>query len=93
MNKVKQNALNAGIRAWPHITVRSIARECEVAHTAILYHFKTLEQLKNAIATYAIDTHNTAVVLQLITADHPLAKTLTPNERAVYLATMNANQA
>jgi AcrR family transcriptional regulator len=85
MRNVKRDALDAGIRKWPHITVRSIAKEIGVAHTAVLYHFKSLDRFKNAIATYAVDTHNTAVVLQLITSDHPIAKTLTDRDRAVYL--------
>jgi AcrR family transcriptional regulator len=90
MNDVKRRALEAGIRAWPHIGVRSIAREIGVKHTAVLYHFKTLDQLKNSIATHAIDTHNTAVVLQMIMSNHPMAATLTQRERKVYLETVTA---
>lgn len=86
MKSVKQDALNAGIELWPHITVRSVAKKIGVAHSAVLYHFKSLEQLKNSIATHAIDTHNVGVVSQMIVSDHPMARTLTAKERQSYLA-------
>lgn len=82
-SNTRQKILEAGLSAWPEITVSNLARACNTSHAAILYHFKSHE-LKDTVAKYAVEQKNVDVIRQLIAARHKAVQHMTPAVRAAY---------
>lgn len=85
--KTRKRILEAGVKLWPNPTLSNVAREIGLAHSAILYHFKT-ESFRDDIAAYAVETGNSRVIIQLIAEDHPAVADLSPGERNAHFASV-----
>jgi hypothetical protein len=48
----------------------------------VLYHFKTVDNLRNSVARHAVQTKNNAVILHLISIKHPAVADMTSEQRA-----------
>jgi AcrR family transcriptional regulator len=82
----KAQILETGLTLWPDITARSIAKVIGLTHSAVLYHFKSSDALKDAIANHAVGIRCDRVVPMLIVARHAAVETLTNVERANFLS-------
>lgn len=78
--RTKERILKAGLRTWPGVGLKAVAKAAGMTHPAILYHFPQ-GTLKNAVADYAVKTGHSRVVLQLIASGHEAAEKLSPAER------------
>lgn len=78
--------LEAGLAMWPDVTARSIAKAIGLTHSAVLYHFKSSDSLREAVAIYAIAVRCERVVPMLIVGKHVAANALTQTERADFLS-------
>jgi len=87
LTKIK--IIQAGLEVWrdtpTDVTARSIARRVGLTHSAILYHFKNTDNLKNSIALHAVVNKESKVILHLIAINHPAIKHLNETERAKYM--------
>lgn len=83
--KTKLRILNAGLKLWPDVTLQSIATASSCTHQAVLYHFGTVENLKNKIAEHAVDLNDSKVIVQLMIVEHEAVRYLTPRDRAYHL--------
>lgn len=85
----RQLILSAGVELWAkdpcEVTVRRIADALGLSYHAILYHFATVAELRAAIAAYAVEVGNSAVIVQLIAVKHPAIADLEPWQRVYYL--------
>ena len=82
--------LDAGLKIWrdeglDKVTLRSIAEALNITHPGILYHFKTVALLKDAIAAHAVAVGETKVIRQLIVSEHESVKHFNQSERHQYL--------
>lgn len=85
-DKTRQRILTAGLKLWPNVSPSSIARALHLnSHTNVIYHFKTTEKLKNAVAEYAVKMGDSRVVTQLIAGNHKAVKNLSQADRLRHL--------
>ena len=70
--------LNAGLELWPDVTPSTIAKKLNITHAAVLYHFNNV---KNAVAYYAVNTHCLPVIVQLIAVGHEAVSKLSVEEK------------
>jgi len=86
----KAQILEAGLELWrtdaASVSARRIAKMLGMTHTAILYHWKTSNALKAAIAEYAIMLRCPVVVPMLIVSKHPSIAALSLTDRVGYLS-------
>lgn len=78
--------LDAGLALWPDVTARNVAKSLGLTHSAVLYHFKTSQALRDAIAVHAFAVKCRRVVPMLIVARHPASSVLSAVERTEYLS-------
>lgn len=78
--KTKQKILKAGVKLWPDVSLANVARECDLTHAAVLYHFPSMT-LKMSIARFAVDQGNSNVIVQLIGAGHTAIADLCETDR------------
>lgn len=71
MKDIKSRVLKIAVEQWPVLSVRSIAREADVSHSSILYHFGNQDGLRDAIISYALATGNSRIIVQLIAQNDP----------------------
>jgi len=73
--KIKLEILQTGVEIWGEdvakLSCREIARRMNYTHSAVLYHFRTFQELKDEIAIYAVLINYQPVVRQLQAVDHP----------------------
>lgn len=85
----KAQILDTGLQLWRNThaipTARSIAKALGMTHTSILYHFKTSEALKHAVAVHAINQRDQVIVPMLIATRNPAAAMLTEAEKSAFL--------
>lgn len=80
--KTRLNILNAGLTLWPDLTFEGVARVLKLnSHTNVVYHFRTVGALKDAVAAHAVETGNSRVIMQLVAANHPAVKKLSQADR------------
>lgn len=84
-DKTKKKILEAGIKLWPHVTARAVARALDMSHPTIAYHFGDGEDLLNAVASHAVEIGNSRVIAQLIATKHKTVKKLTALERQKHM--------
>ena len=86
----KEEILKAGIQLWRQEqiapTARAIAKSLGMTHTTILYHFKDTENLKRALAGYAVQSRDPVIVPMLIAARNAATAMLTEAEKSAYLS-------
>ena len=75
--------LEEGVKLWPNVSAREIARRIGITHAAISYYFKA--DLKDAIAEYAVLKGKSRVIAQLIATKHKAVRGLTVVERIKHL--------
>ena len=78
--------LDTGVKLWPNVTARAIARKIGLSHSAVAYHFK--DDLLNQVAAHAVDTGNSKVITQLIATNHKAVRKLSPSDRLKHLKVM-----
>lgn len=86
----KAQILETGLQLWRQgaasVSARQIAKSLGITHTAVLYHWKTADALKNAIAEYAVRQRDPQVVPMLIVHRHPSIDLMPVDERAKFLS-------
>lgn len=86
----KERILEAGIKIWLRnplsVNAYAIAREMQIVHGTVLYHFP--EGVRDAVAEYAVKTNNNKIIIQLIAAGHKSVELLDAEKRAEYVATI-----
>lgn len=86
----KAQILEAGLQLWRNEqvapTARSIAKALGMTHTTILYHFKDTDNLKQALAGYAVQSRDSIIVPILIAGRNPATATLSEAEKSEFLS-------
>ena len=85
-----EKILDTGLKIWrdeglDKVTLRNIATALEITHPGILYHFKTVALLKNAIASRALHLNDIKVIRQLIVTEHEVVSSMSSEDRNRYL--------
>lgn len=79
-DSMKEQILSVGCELWENnpasVTVRGIARVIGCVHGTVLWHFGSLDELKSAIAEYAVKAGNDKVIAHLIVSGHDAVKSL-----------------
>lgn len=70
--------LEAGLKLWPDVTPTTVANALGVSHATVLYHF---EDVKEAVAQYAVEKGYSPVIVQLLAANHKLVRDMPAKER------------
>ena len=87
-DRVRLSILEMGMRLWrvdpTFVSARRIAKELGMTHANILYHFKTTDALKNAIAYHAVREGESKVIVHLIASNHKAIATLSEHERRLH---------
>jgi len=83
---VRRKILDEGVKLWPSPSARKIAEALGITHSAVLYHFNGMEGLRNAIADHAVINGNSAVIVQLIGANHAAVAQMSDADRQHHLA-------
>lgn len=86
--EIKKSILQAGLALWPKVTARGIGRQLGMTHSNVLYHFDNADNLANAVASYAVETGESRVIVQLITAKHTAIDGMKAADRAKHMATI-----
>lgn len=76
--KTRQSILDAGLKLWPDVTPTTIATALNITHAIVLYHF---ENVKDAVAEYALKSDCSRVIVQMLATNHPLVKNMSADER------------
>jgi AcrR family transcriptional regulator len=88
--RIKGLILITGIKLWRRdpaaVSARKIGQMMEMTHSAVLYHFGSAADLKDAIAAEAVRIGDAVIVPQLIAARHPAAVALSDADRRRFLA-------
>lgn len=80
---MKKKILDAGVKLWPNVTAREIARRIGADHPLVIYHFGS--GLMDAIASHAVDTGNSRVIAQLIATKHKAVRKMDALERQKHM--------
>lgn len=86
----KKTIIEAGVAVWrdqgiDKLTLRSIAKLLQITHPAILYHFGTMANLKNAIAQHALQIGETKIIRYLVVTEHSSVASLTQAQKQAFL--------
>jgi len=84
-DKTKRKILDAGVKLWPSCNAHEIGKKIELTHSAILYHFKTVDALRLAIADHAVKIGASRVIMQLIAIDHPSIANMSSLDRSRHI--------
>ena len=84
--------LQTGLELWKTqgaaaVTARGIGQKLGLTHAGVLYHHGNSDNLKTAIAEYAVRVNDIIVVPQLITINHPAIAHLDQIRRQAFLST------
>jgi len=84
--RTKLAILEIGLRLWrvdpAMVTARRIARELDLTHGAVCYHFRRGERsLKDAIAFHAVEQGEARVIAHLIAGNHKAVTHFTDEQR------------
>jgi len=82
----KAQILDTGLSLWPNVTARAIARELDMTHQGVLYHFHSADALCNAVAEHAVRVSDERVIPQLIVARHSAVAGLSAEIRTDWLS-------
>lgn len=74
----RKRILESGLKLWPDVTPSSIAADLGITHAAVLYHF---ENVKDAVAQYALDSDYSPVIVQMIASNHKFTRGMKGSER------------
>lgn len=82
--KTRKLILDTGVKLWPEVSAREIARRIGMTHAAVAYYFT--DDLKDAVAIHAVRTGNSRVIAQLIARKHKAVRKLNTEERMKHLS-------
>lgn len=89
MKDLKSKIIATGLQHWrddpSKVSARGIAKTLGITHAAILYHFGSSKEMKDAIAAEAVRIGDSAIIVYLIASRHSEAEKLTMKERAIHL--------
>lgn len=86
MKSTRDKILDAGLVLWPNISAHAVAREVGLnSNTNVLYYFKTVDALKDAIAEHAVKTSHSKVIVQLLAVGHKAIKRMSQADRLRHL--------
>ena len=87
--RVKAAIIATGLDLWradpATVSARKIGQTLGLTHSAVLYHFGSVDMLKGAIAAEAVRLGDRVIVPGLIVSNHPAAAALTPAQRQGFL--------
>ena len=83
--------IKAGLDLWRKggesaVTARGIGKMMNLTHAGVIYHFGNSENIRHAVAEYAVSQQDLVVVPQLIVSNHPSVSTMDAATRSGYLA-------
>lgn len=88
--RTKAAILAAGVRLWGETCVppgaSAIGKALGLTHSAVLYHFRAVAPLQDAIAAEAVRLCDAKVVPLLIASRNPAAATLSSVDRRRYMS-------
>lgn len=76
--KTREAILKTGLTLWPNVTPTSIANALGINHGTVLHHF---DNVKRAVAEYALETDCSPVIVQMLASNNPLVKDMPAEER------------
>lgn len=86
--ETRAKILETGLQMWlknpDSVTANAIAKNLEITHGAVLYHFPN--GVKNAVASHALKVGNAEIIAQLITTNHKSIKDMSGKERSHWLS-------
>jgi len=93
--RTKLAILETGLRLWrvdpAYVTARRIAKELDLTHGAVMYHFPAGERpLRDAIAYHAVKEGEARVIVHLIAAQHKAIAHLDDTQRLEYMKAARA---
>jgi len=87
--QTRADILKTGLDLWRHdaaqVTTRQIAERLGITHAGVLYHFKSIDALKLAVARHAVHSGDASVIRQLIVTDHPAVAAMDRTTRHTWL--------
>lgn len=83
----KKKILDMGVKLWPDVTAREIARRLDMTHPSIAYHFGS--GLKDAVAEHAVRMGNSKVIAQLIATKHKAVKSMDCQDKQKHLSAVS----
>lgn len=90
--RTRASIVEIGLQVWREtpekVNANHIASLVGITHGACLYHFKTVDLLRDAIAQHAVRTGDKIVVPMLLAARHPATAELTTEQKAEYLSNL-----
>lgn len=91
--RTRAEILAVGLQVWrergmERVTCTHVASLVGVTHATCLYHFKTTEGLRNAIAAEAVRQRDSIIVPQLITTNHIAVMGMSDAMKRVYFANL-----
>jgi AcrR family transcriptional regulator len=85
----RNRILKTGAKLWrsdpASVSARQIGKQLGLTHSAILYHYGSIDRLKEEIAQYAIATGDAKIIAHLIVTGNALVKDMAPETRADWL--------
>lgn len=88
MKQTKLKILKAGIRLWKenpnNVSAFRISKEIGMANATVHYHFPN-GSVKDAVAAYAVETGDSQIIAQLITAGHIVVAAMDAETRQFHL--------
>lgn len=90
---IKRKILDTGLKLWrknPNsVSARGIGAIIGMTHSAVLYHFKNAEGMRNAIANHAVALNDSKIIMHLIAEGHPSVAHMSSRESAKHMRNMN----
>lgn len=87
-SRIALQILEAGVKLWErgseHVNARAVGKEVGLSHAGVLYHFKSVDNLKQKVAEHAVANNRVNVVRQLILTNHPATLALSEDQRKSY---------
>lgn len=84
-DETKQKILDAGIKLWPNVTGRGVATYIGMKHPTVAWHFGKSDELRAAVAQYAVEIGNSRVIAQLIAVRHPAIRKMPDHVRQKHM--------
>jgi AcrR family transcriptional regulator len=83
--RTKREILEAGVKLWipsnGQINAHSIGASIGLTHSAILYHFGTINELRNAVAEHAVSVGNSRIIMHLVSMRHAAISSMSAEDR------------
>lgn len=90
--RTKAEIVEVGLQVWREtpdkVNANHIASLVGITHGAVLYHFRTVDALRNAIAEHAVRIGDCTVIPMLLAAKHPATAGMTAETKAAYLSSL-----